>query len=80
MSLTFIFIAYYYLSLKNPILKNNLHKYIVLTFVINFVVSLYGIFENLTSILSFWTLLFHICYQFCTFKTLIFSIHFHLGI
>jgi len=53
MSLTFIFIAYYYLSLKNPILKNNLHKYIVLTFVINFVVSLYGIFENLTSILSF---------------------------
>ena len=53
MSLTFIFIAYHYLSLKNLIFKNNFHKYIVLIFVINFVVSLYGIFENLTSILSF---------------------------
>ena len=62
--------------------KNPIYIYIfLLVFLIDFVLYfLYCIFESLISILDFWSLLFDILYQFQTFKNLIFTMRFHLGI
>ena len=73
-----IFITYYYLAKKDPIFRKNF-IYIFYNFC-DFVFFLILCFWESNLYSRFLIFAFGICYQLCTFKNPIFSIHFYLRV